>query len=88
MIEYKGKEYPARTFTMTSDETGEITRTIADSTLSDALHEDEEALEDDDTEEGQIDMQIYFYVEAGELELPAAEICKNLLDMEFKFIEE
>lgn len=86
-IEYKGKKYPCRTFTMTSDETGEVTHTIADQTLFDAISVDDKYL-NHGTPEHQVDEQIYFYVEEGQLELPAEEICKDCLDIEFQFIEE
>lgn len=86
-IKYKEKEYPCRTFTMTSDETGEVTYKIADQTLFDAISEDDKYL-DFGTPEHKIDAQIYFYVEEGCLELPAEEICKDCLDIPFEFIEE
>jgi len=87
-ITFKGKKYPTRTFTMTSDETDEVTYTIADQTLLDALSVNENALNDFTSEERQIDDQIYFYVCNGELELDAEEICKSRLDIKFEFIEE
>ena len=82
MIKFKEINYPSRIFTMTSEETGEVTYTIADETLRNALFEDEECLDDE------IDEWIYFYVEAGVLELSPEEICKSHLDIEFEFIEE
>ncbi|MEK6829775.1 MAG: hypothetical protein AABY15_06665 [Nanoarchaeota archaeon] len=71
---------------MTSDGTGEITVTIADETLSKALQESSPHFKA--PVERTIDESIYFYVEAGVLDLPAEEICKNHLDEEFEFIED
>jgi hypothetical protein len=90
-IEYQGEKYKTRTLTMIEEGVGEITRTIADESLYNAITEDGtdyDAMEDDTTEEGQIDCQIYHYVEVGQLELSGEEICKNCLDLEFEFIEE
>ena len=86
MIKYKGVKYPTRTLTMTSEETGEVTYTIADETLSEALRENSPHFKA--PRERAIDEMIYFYVEKGQLELSPEEICKNCLDMEFEFIEE
>ena len=87
MIKYKGKEYPTRTFTMTSEETGEVTYTIAYDILFDEISK-EDKHEAWGTPEHDIDEEIYFYVEEGMLGLTAEEICKEHLDIEFEFIEE
>lgn len=79
-ISFQGKEYPVRTFTMTSKDTGEVTYTIADETLSEANQETPVNCT--------VDESIYFYVEKGVLDLSAEEICKNHLDIEFEFISE
>ncbi len=81
-IAYNGKEYPIRVLTMSSPETGEITCTIADTTLEDAIMDSEMS---DDTS---VDDQIYFYVEEGKLYLSAEEICGSCLDIKFEFISE
>jgi hypothetical protein len=93
MIKYKGKEYPTRTFTMTSSETGEVTYTIADETLFDAISEEKDSSGEElyltfGTDEWRIDQNFYFYVETGKIELSAEEICKDCLDIEFEFISE
>jgi len=85
MITFKGKEYPTRTFTMTCEGAGEMTAIIATESLSEAMGDDKEAF---DTEANNIDNTIYFYVEDEVINLPAEEICKNHLDIEFKFISE
>lgn len=79
-INFQGKNYPARTFTMTSEETGEVTYTIADETLSEANQES--------PVDCIIDESIYFYVEKGVLDLSAEEICEKHLDIKFEFISE
>lgn len=84
-IEYNGKKYPARTLTM-KDGDEEFDRTIADATLSEAMRENSEHLQA--PVEKAIDESIYFYVEAGQLELSAEVICKTLLDEPFEFVEE
>ena len=86
-MKYNGKEYPARTFTMASKDTGEVTYTIADESLFNEISKDDKYLETG-TPEWNIDDQIYFYVETGQLNLSANEICKNHLDVEFEFISE
>lgn len=85
-ITYKGKKYPCKTLTMTSDDTGEVTYTIADSTLNEAMVANSPHLKG--REEREIDESIYFYVEAGVLDLPNEEICAKHLDIPFEFIEE
>lgn len=84
---YKQKKYPVRTFTITSEETGEVTYTIAEDALFEAISKNDKH-ESDGSVENKIDNEIYFYVEDGKLELPAEEICKDCLDIEFKFISE
>lgn len=85
-IEYKGKKYPCKTLTMQSDETGEVTYTIADETLSNAMRANSPHFKA--REEREIDEMIYFYVEAGVLELPDEEICANHLDIPFELVED
>jgi hypothetical protein len=90
-IEYNGKKYKTRELTMIEKDWGEVTRMIAGEDLYDAITkngEDDETYEDETTEEGQIDCQIYHYVETHALDLSGEEICKSYLDMEFEFIEE
>lgn len=88
MITYKRKKYPTRTLRVFSKQAGgERTYTIADETLFNAISKDDKYL-DDGTKESDIDQQIYYYVEEGCLDLPAEEIAKNHLDIEFEFIEE
>jgi hypothetical protein len=85
-IEFKGKEYPTRTFLVTSPEfDGEMEYTIATESLDEALGD---AKEEWDTEEHDIDCTIYFYVEDEVIELSAEEICENHLDIEMTLIEE
>lgn len=85
-IEFKGKEYPTRTFLVTSPEfDGEMEYTIATESLDEALGN---AREEWDTEEHDIDCTIYFYVEDAVIELTAEEICKDYLDIEMTLIEE
>lgn len=85
-IEYNGRKFPIRTLTMTSEDTDEMTVTIADETLSKAMQENSPHFKA--PVERAIDESIYFYVEAGDLYLPAETICKAFLDEEFEFIEE
>lgn len=85
-ITYKGKEYSVRTLTMESEETGEVTYTIADESLSKAMEANSPELEG--RVEKAIDESIYFYVEEGVLDLSAEEICEKHLDIPFTFIEE
>ena len=86
VINFKGKEYPTRTFKVMSDEfDGESIYTIATESLDEALGDTKEHW---DTEENNIDNTIYFYVEDEVIDLGADEICKNYLDIEMEFIEE
>lgn len=94
-IKYKGKDYPTRTFTMTSEDTGEMTVTIADETLEMVIGDEtlEERIskklgENVNEQSEKIDESIYFYVEEGVLDLSPEDICKNHLDEEFEFISE
>jgi hypothetical protein len=86
-IQYKGKDYPIRVITMTSEDTGTVTHTIADDTLNDALDASGDK-EVNDTESQNVDDQIYFFVEVGQLNLSAKEICENCLDEKFEFVSE
>ena len=81
-IKFNGQIFPARTFTMTSEETGEVTFTIADETLKKALNKKNTSISKE------IDDEIYFYIGSGALSLPHDEICKKHLDIEFEFISE
>lgn len=86
-MNYNGKEYTTRTFTMISEETGKVTYTIADESLFNEISKDDKYLEMG-TPEWSIDEQVYFYVAEGKLNLSADEICKDHLDAEFEFISE
>lgn len=87
-ITYKGKEYPTRTFTVTSPEFGEEqTYTIATNSLFDAISKDDKH-EVYGTLENAVDNKIYFYVEDEVIKLDAKEICANHLDIEMELIEE
>ena len=85
VINFKGKEYPTRTFKVMSDEFDEQIFTIATESLDEALGDNKEEW---DTEENNIDCTIYFYVEDNVIDLDAKEICENHLDVEMEFIEE
>ena len=86
VINFKGKEYPTRTFKVMSDEfDDEQIFTIATESLDEALGDNKEEW---DTEENNIDCTIYFYVEDKVIDLDAKEICENHLDVEMEFIEE
>ena len=86
VINFKGKEYPTRTFKVMSDEfDDEQIFTIATESLDEALGDNKEEW---DTEENNIDCTIYFYVEDKVIDLGAKEICENHLDVEMEFIEE
>lgn len=86
VINFKGKEYPTRTFKVISDEfDDEQIFTIATESLDEALGDNKEEW---DTEENNIDCTIYFYVEDKVIDLGAKEICENHLDVEMEFIEE
>ena len=86
VINFKGKEYPIRTFKVMLDEfDDELIFTIATESLDEALGDNKEEW---DTEENNIDCTIYFYVEDKVIDLDAKEICENHLDVEMEFIEE
>jgi hypothetical protein len=90
-ITYKGKDYKTRELTMIEEDWGEVTRTIAGEDLLDAITkdgEDEETYHDEDTEEFEIDSQIYHYVQVEDLDKSGEEICKSCLDKEFEFVSE
>ena len=90
-IEYKGKQYKTRELSMIEKDWGEVTRMIAGEDLYDAITkngEDDTYMDDEDSEEYEIDNQIYHYVEVKALDLSGEEICKSYLDMEFEFVEE
>ena len=86
VINFKGKEYPIRTFKVMLDEfDDELIFTIATESLDEALGDNKEEW---DTEENNIDCTIYFYVKDKVIDLDAKEICENHLDVEIEFIEE
>ena len=90
-IEYKGKKYKTRELSMIEEDWGEVTRLIAGEDLYDAITkngEDDTYLDDDTSEEYEIDNQIYHYVQVEALDMSGEEICKNYLDKEFEFVEE
>ncbi len=86
-IEYKGQEYPTRTFLVQipdEDEPREIT--ISVQSLSDAMGDGVEMF---DTEEARIDSDVYFYVEDEIIKTTfAKEICEKHLDTKVEFKEE
>lgn len=82
MKKVNGKEFKTRTFLVTSEETDEMQITIADYSLDKELSNcDEETYQS-------IDNDIYFYVNEGQLELSAEEICETCLDIPFKLLED
>ena len=85
-IVYKGIEYPTRTFNVfIPDEGVEREITISTQSLSDAMGEDKE---DDETEGGKIDCDIYFYVEDRVIYMNASVICWEHLDTPITFLSE
>lgn len=86
-INYKGKNYPLRTFLVfglhSEGEESEIT--IAPETLSEAMGEDKEK---NDTPANNIDNEIYFYVLDKHFGLSASEICQKHLDEPIQLLEE
>jgi hypothetical protein len=83
---FKGKDYPVRTFTVTSPEFGEEqTYMIGTDSLFEAFGDE---YEKEGTEAHNIDNEIYFYVEDEVIGLDAEIICKEHLDIEMKFVEE
>ena len=85
-IEYKGKEYPTRTFLVNSvefDEPKELT--IGTISLYNAFNDEHE---NHYTEANNVDCQIYYYVEDNLIGLSGKEICKHHLDIEMELIEE
>jgi hypothetical protein len=90
-IEYNGKKYKTRELTMIEEGWGEVTRLIAGEDLYDAITkngEDDSYMEDDTSEEYEIDSRIYHYIPVEDLDKSGEYICKNSLDMEFEFIQE
>lgn len=88
-ITYKGIDYPVRTFrVLLSGNEQDIT--LADMNLFNALYAENkgEKFTDLKGESEIVDNRIYFYVDAGNLELSPDEICKKHLDINMKFIEE
>jgi len=86
-INYKGKEYPTRTFNVIC-EGDERTYTIATDSLAEAIGINDEYDGTLGDEEENIDQSIYFYVEDEVINLDAEEICKDHLDVEMEFVSE
>jgi hypothetical protein len=90
-ILFKGNKYPARTLTIFSEDTDEMTVTIATAALTDAFCEEAGGSDEPDDwskEAGSIDEEIYFYVDSEEiLNLPGKELAANHLDEPFEYIE-
>ena len=86
-ITYKEIDYPIRTFRVVIDRE-EQSITIADELLKQAIEKDYPNFDDLNGEAADVDCGIYFYVEVGVLDLPAAMICEDCLDIEIKLIEE
>lgn len=85
-ILYKGIEYPTRTFNVVIPDEGiEREITISTQSLYDAIGEDKE---NDETEGGNIDNGIYFYVEDYIIYMNANDICWEHLDTPITFISE
>jgi len=85
-MKYKDIEYPTRTFTVHSDETGEEIITIAPESLGSLLIDGDGDPVDDEAEA--LDEQIYHYVPDRVMDYDPADICENALDIKFTFIEE
>jgi hypothetical protein len=85
-IEYNGKKFPTRTFTVVIEDEGEERDiTVSTQELKDELGDKVEEFE---SEEEDIDCSIYFYLQKGEINLSPEEICLKYLDTEIKFISE
>lgn len=84
-VEYKGKEYPVRTFDVIIPDVGEQTIIVSVQSLSDAMGEKKEI---EGTKANDIDCQIYFYMDDDAIGLDAVDICKQHLDTELTLIEE
>jgi len=85
-IEYKGKQYPTRTFKVSSPEFGgEQTYTIGTDSLFEAFGDD---YENHGTEANEVDNKIYFYVEDIEIYYKAKRIVEECLDIPMELIEE
>lgn len=85
LMNFNNKHFKTRTLKV---EVGDNTRTytIADESL---LQEINSVTTSEAQLKGtNIDEQIYFYVDKGQLELPAKEICEKHLDVPMKFVEE
>ena len=82
MIKYKNNNYPSRTFMVELEgDTQEIM--ISVHSLSNAMGIKKE---ENNTEEQDIDDDIYFYVLDREIENDAKDICENHLDIPMKFL--
>ncbi len=86
-INYKGKEYPVRTFLVISPELGDEETEITISVQS-LIDDMDIEVEKEGTEEQLIDEDIYFYLEDSSINDSAEEICEKLLDIPFLLIEE
>ncbi len=87
MITFNKEKFKTRTFVVKIDG-NEQEITIADESLSNKILANDKYLNDDTSEEYKIDNMVYFYVELGQLELSAEEICKDCLDEEVILIRE
>ena len=87
-IEYKGKQYPVRTFKVSSPEIGgERTYTIGTDSLYEAISVDGKN-EEWDTEENDIDSKIYYYMDDSFMAFSAEVIVTSCLDVPMTLIEE
>jgi hypothetical protein len=86
-INYKGKEYPTRTFTVFYDG-GEHIITIATESLSTAIGINDDYKGTLEPEEENIDQSIYFYVEDEVIGFSGDEICESHLDIQMELIED
>jgi len=84
-IIYKNEKYPIRTFLVELPNEGERKITISNIVLEKAIKDKYLEI---DSEEMDIDNEIYFYVENEFFELTAKEICEKHLDQKIEFLEE
>lgn len=92
-ITFKRKDYPVREFIVKETESGNPKRIIvAHDSLSNAIEEivgeDFDYSQDPSDECWEMDQKIYYYLSDEEFNLPAAEICKDFLDIELIFVRE
>ncbi len=84
-ITYNGIDYPTRTFDVITDDGADMTITIANQDLLEAI---EDGMEVEGSEEEAIDTQIYFYVDNDLFDLDPVEICDEHLDESMEFVTE